>query len=140
MDENNNFNDNQGQYDSRPQYTVPPSAPYREDLSLKDWLIILLLSAIPCVNIIMLLIWAFSANENPNKSNYAKAQLILMVIGIILSFILLSAISSIIMQAYPGFYYQELVFIFKLLKDFIAGNVPLKARFSSGLLILRKFN
>ncbi|WP_250228832.1 hypothetical protein [Anaeropeptidivorans aminofermentans] len=105
MDENNNFNDNQGQYDSRPQYTVPPSAPYREDLSLKDWLIILLLSAIPCVNIIMLLIWAFSANENPNKSNYAKAQLILMVIGIILSFILSSAISSIIMQAYPGFYY-----------------------------------
>lgn len=115
MDENNDFNNNQGQYDNnfnnnqgqynRPPYSMPPSPPYREDLGLKDWIIILILSAIPCVNIIMLLIWAFSANENPTKSNYAKAQLILMVIGIILGMIFSFSLSSFFMHNYPGFYY-----------------------------------
>ncbi len=53
-------------------------------LSVKDWMITILLLAIPLVNIVMLFVWAFSKGENPTKSNYAKASLIWALIGIVL--------------------------------------------------------
>ena len=53
-----------------------------------DWLVTLLLASIPVVNLIMLFIWAFGGDTNPNKSNWAKAGLIWMaiVIGIYMIF------------------------------------------------------
>ncbi len=54
-------------------------------VSLKEWIISILLLAIPIVNIIMLFIWAFGGGTNPSKSNFAKAYLIWAVIGIVLS-------------------------------------------------------
>ena len=45
-----------------------------KELGIKDWLIILLLIAIPIVNIIILLVWAFG--EKNNKTNFARAYLI----------------------------------------------------------------
>ena len=51
-------------------------------ITVKDWLIILLLMAIPFVNIIMLIIWASSTKGNSTKSNFAKANLIWMAISI----------------------------------------------------------
>ncbi|MCY9666950.1 hypothetical protein M5X11_18765 [Paenibacillus alginolyticus] len=56
-------------------------------LSVKDWMITILLLAIPLVNIVMLFVWAFSNGENPSKSNYAKASLIWALIGLGLYFI-----------------------------------------------------
>ncbi|WP_315971382.1 hypothetical protein [Paenibacillus sp. N3.4] len=56
-----------------------PSSPV---VSLQDWLITILLLAIPLVNIILLFIWAFGNDTNPSKANYAKASLIW--IGIVL--------------------------------------------------------
>ncbi|GAA3405320.1 hypothetical protein ACFFNY_28835 [Paenibacillus hodogayensis] len=54
-------------------------------LSFKDWMITLLIMAIPLVNIIMLFVWAFGGSStNPNKSNYAKAALLWIAIGIVL--------------------------------------------------------
>ncbi|SDN38206.1 hypothetical protein SAMN04487897_102714 [Paenibacillus sp. yr247] len=53
-------------------------------LSVKDWMITILLLAIPIVNIILLFVWAFSKGENPSKANYAKASLIWAAIGIVL--------------------------------------------------------
>ncbi|MEC0230582.1 hypothetical protein [Paenibacillus alba] len=53
-------------------------------LSVKDWMITILLLAIPIVNIVMLFVWAFSGGVNPTKANYAKASLIWAVIGIVL--------------------------------------------------------
>ena len=35
---------------------------------------------IPLVNLIMMFVWAFSSNTNPNKANYFKAALILFAI------------------------------------------------------------
>lgn len=52
-----------------------------------DWLITILLVSIPVVNIIMLIVWAFSDSTNPNKSNFSKAALIWMVIWIVLYFL-----------------------------------------------------
>ncbi|OOR90827.1 hypothetical protein B0181_04305 [Moraxella caviae] len=52
-------------------------------ISLGEWLLTLLILSIPVVNIIALLIWAFSRSTNPSKSNFAKAQLIFIVLVII---------------------------------------------------------
>ncbi|SCW53511.1 hypothetical protein SAMN04487970_101387 [Paenibacillus tianmuensis] len=62
----------------------PQSAPI---LTVKDWLITMLIMIIPLVNLIMLFVWAFGGGENPSKSNYAKATLIWMVIGFALSIV-----------------------------------------------------
>ena len=56
--------------------------------STKDWVITLLISFIPIVGFIMLFVWAFGSNENPNKSNWAKAMLIWYAIGCVLLFLL----------------------------------------------------
>lgn len=51
-------------------------------LSTKDWLITLIITAIPLVNIVMLFVWSFGDGANPNKANWAKATLLLMAIMI----------------------------------------------------------
>ena len=59
-----------------------------EVLSMGDYLLILILLAIPVVNIIACIIWIVGENGNPNRRNFAKAWLIITVIGTILSSIL----------------------------------------------------
>lgn len=49
-------------------------------VSVKEWLLTNLILMIPLVNIVMMLVWAFSSNTNPNKANYFKAALILFAI------------------------------------------------------------
>ncbi|MGA9341156.1 MAG: hypothetical protein WBV61_02335 [Rhodanobacteraceae bacterium] len=56
-------------------------------ISLGEWIITLIVLAIPLVNIIMLLVWGFSASTNPTKRNYCRAVLIFLVVGIILAFL-----------------------------------------------------
>jgi heme/copper-type cytochrome/quinol oxidase subunit 2 len=58
-------------------------------LSVKDWIIILIIGAIPVVNIVMLFVWAFGGNANPNKKNYSKAALIIAAILIVIYIIFL---------------------------------------------------
>ncbi len=45
-----------------------------------DWVVVLILSVLPVVNIIVMFIWAFGNTENPNRSNFARAFLI--VVGV----------------------------------------------------------
>jgi len=49
-------------------------------ISVGEWLVTLLIASIPLVNLIMLLIWAFSSNTKLNKANWAKATLLWMLI------------------------------------------------------------
>ncbi|ANF96215.1 hypothetical protein [Paenibacillus bovis] len=72
-----------------PQDNYPPGQPgYNTGVvSFKEWMITMLLVAIPVVNLVMLFIWAFGGNAKLSKSNYAKATLIWMVIGIVVSII-----------------------------------------------------
>jgi uncharacterized membrane protein YdbT with pleckstrin-like domain len=49
-------------------------------MTFKDWMITILLSAIPFVGFIMLFVWAFGNSVNPNKQNYAKAYLVFIAI------------------------------------------------------------
>lgn len=67
------------------------SKDYRDEvMTLKDWIITLLILIIPLVNIIMMFVWAFSSSENRNRSNFAKAYLVitLISIGLVLLFML----------------------------------------------------
>ena len=57
-------------------------------VSVKEWLITNLILMIPLVNIVMMLVWAFSSNTNPNKANYFKAALILFVIVMVIYLVL----------------------------------------------------
>ena len=67
------------------QEEYKPAAIY-SPISIGNWIISLILTMIPIVNIIMLFVWAFS-NGNPKKANWAKAALILILVWIILGII-----------------------------------------------------
>ena len=59
-------------------------------LSIKDWVITLIITAIPLVGFIMLFVWGFGSGTNENKANFAKAALIVyaIMIGIYMLFML----------------------------------------------------
>ena len=67
-------------------------------VSVKEWLLTNLIMMIPLVNLIMMLVWAFSSNTNPNKANYFKAALILfaivMAIYLVLAVVFLGSIAA----------------------------------------------
>lgn len=53
---------------------------YKDDnqakiMSFGDWMITILITAIPIVNIIMIIVWAVSSTDNPNRINWARATL-----------------------------------------------------------------
>lgn len=60
-----------------PEYQKPPQ-------SLGDWIINVLITKIPLVGFIMLIVWAMDKDIDPNKANWAKAELIVKLIGIVL--------------------------------------------------------
>lgn len=68
-------------------------------MSIKDWIITLIILIIPIVNFIMMFVWAFGQG-NPNKQNFFKAYLIMVAAAIVLYIILLilglGALSSIL--------------------------------------------
>ncbi len=49
-----------------------------------DWILTLLITAIPIVGFIMLFVWAFGSGTNPSKANWAKATLLWFAIVIVL--------------------------------------------------------
>ena len=55
-----------------------------QPISLGDWMLTILITAIPIVGFVMLFVWAFSASTNPSKANWAKATLIWFAIVIVL--------------------------------------------------------
>ena len=67
-------------------------------VSVKEWLITNLIMMIPLVNIVMMLVWAFGSNTNPNKANYFKATLILfailMAIYLVLAVVIFGSIAA----------------------------------------------
>lgn len=65
-------------------------------VSVMSWILYLIVMAIPLVNIVMLFVWAFGSGTNKNKSNLAKASLILAVVFIILSIVFSVMVGSLI--------------------------------------------
>ena len=95
MDNNNMFDQGQEQQPQfqQQQFQQQPyqqQAPYQaptgdleEPVSFGEWMITLLIMMIPCVNIVMMFVWAFG-NSKKSKSNYFKASLVWALIGIVI--------------------------------------------------------
>lgn len=93
-------NGNGGQYQNgNPGYF--PNSPYQgaplqpegwvdgpeEPIKVSEWLLTMLVLAIPCVNLIMLFVWGFGGSEKRSKANFCKAQLIWMAISAVIVFL-----------------------------------------------------
>ncbi len=61
-------------------------------LSLRDCLLMAVLFLIPCVNLIVALVWAFGGSKNINRRNYSRATLIVWAVVFVLYIILVVAI------------------------------------------------
>ena len=81
-----------------------PETDLEEPISMGEWLVTMLLMLIPCVNIVLMFVWAFSSKEKKSKSNYFKAALIFAAIFLVLYIILIAifgvAITSMISSNY----------------------------------------
>ncbi|TRX58634.1 hypothetical protein FNH22_12190 [Fulvivirga sp. M361] len=71
-------------------------------MSVKDWVITLLISAIPLVGFIMMFVWAFGSGTNPNKANWAKGALIIVAIFFVLYFIFIALFGAALFGALSG--------------------------------------
>ncbi|SDE30010.1 hypothetical protein SAMN02799630_05098 [Paenibacillus sp. UNCCL117] len=58
-------------------------------ISVRHWLLTLIVLAIPILNLVMLFVWAFGDGANPNKRNYSRAALLLSAIALALYLIFL---------------------------------------------------
>ena len=74
-------------------------------ISLGQYLIMMIVMAIPIVGIIMMFVWAFSSDAGPNKKNFARAMLIMMGIGIMLGIIMSIVMAAITASMMSTLYY-----------------------------------
>ena len=61
----------------------------RNEVSVGEWVITLLIASLPIIGLIMLFVWAFGDGSNLSKKNWAIATLIWFAIGIVLFIILM---------------------------------------------------
>ena len=94
MSENNSYN--QPQYQG--QQTTGASS-YEEAISVKEWLLTYLIMLVPCVNIIMVFVWAFSSSEKKSKANFFKAMLIVYAIVICIYIVVFAIFGAAIIAA-----------------------------------------
>ena len=80
-------------------YTAPVN---NAVVTIGDWLITMLLSAIPLVNIIMIFVWAFGSNTPISKANWAKATLIFMLIATVLSVVVMVVFAATLLPFLSG--------------------------------------
>lgn len=64
-----------------------------EPVKLGEWILALVLMFIPCVNIILAFVFAFSKTEKKSKSNFYKAYLIIYAVSIVLAVLFCFAIA-----------------------------------------------
>lgn len=87
--QNNNYQPYNNQYQQYQPYGMQP--PYNdsgidleEPVKIGEWVLTFVIMMVPCVNIIMMFVWAFSSGEKKSKSNFFKAYLIFFAIMMVL--------------------------------------------------------
>lgn len=87
-------------------YERPAAAPATTtDMSVGAWIGTLILTCIPVVNLICLIVWAVSSSpEKRSRKNWAIAQFVVILIGIVLSVFLYSVIGVSLMSALSSVY------------------------------------
>jgi uncharacterized membrane protein YdbT with pleckstrin-like domain len=91
--------ENQYQQPNQYQNYNPTPEKNQSVVSIGDWIVTLLIMIIPLLNIIMLFVWAFGGGTAESKSNWAKAMLIFMLIGFVLSIVFWSAFAATILSS-----------------------------------------
>lgn len=102
---NNNYNNNyNGNYSSNyndfnnnfqqpyPQQSYQQQLDLEEPVKVSEWIVTWLILMIPCVNLVMMFVWAFSKTEKKSKSNFFKAYLIFMGIIFALYFLIIMVV------------------------------------------------
>lgn len=74
----------------------PMQTDLEEPVTMGEWLITILIMMVPCVNIVMMFVWAFGSGSKKSKSNYFRATLIFAAIYLVLVLIFGSAILNIL--------------------------------------------
>lgn len=108
MDNNNieNTNNTQPSYQqvSNPQPVYQqPAGDLEKPVSIGKWVGTLLLTIIPCVNIILLIVWACS-DKNKSRKNWAIATFIVTAIVLVVSYLVASAFGAAILNLLYSLY------------------------------------
>ena len=74
----------------------------RHEVSIGEWMVTILITALPLIGLIMLFVWAFGDGTNPSKKNWAIATLIWFAIGIILTMLFFVIFGAIIASMSGG--------------------------------------
>ncbi len=70
-------------YEYNINYTTRPPRD-KKPVSLGEWIVTMIIGAIPLVGLIVYIVWSFSSTINVSKRNYCRATLILMIAGVVL--------------------------------------------------------
>ena len=67
-------------------------------LTVGEWMLTLLVLAIPLVNLVMYLVWAFSGMGNVNRRNFCRASIywFLIILGIWLAIVALAVVAGVV--------------------------------------------
>ena len=57
-------------------------------LTFGDWMVTILVLAVPLVNVVALIYWAASSGTNVTKQNYARASIAWFLIGLVIFLVL----------------------------------------------------
>lgn len=80
--------------------TPKPNLTETDVVPVWDWVLTLLLTLLPLINLVMLFIWAFGENTNPSKANYAKASLFIFA-ALALLYLLIALLFGSLLFFYP---------------------------------------
>lgn len=92
-------NADSGQYNNNEQYppqpvSVPEAPPAKDPNIVSTWMYIglALLFSVPVIGLIVAIVFAVGGTANPNIKNYARAMLIMEIIGIVIALFLTVAV------------------------------------------------
>ena len=74
----------------------------RNEVSVGEWVITILITSLPLLGLIMLFVWAFGDGANPSKKNWAIATLIWFAIGIVLVILFFVIFGAIFASMFSG--------------------------------------
>lgn len=58
-------------------------------MSYKEWALTIFIASLPLIGFIMVLVWAFDGNTNIHKKNWAKGNLLIMLLAMVIAFFFL---------------------------------------------------
>ena len=59
-----------------------------QPLTFGDWMVTILIMAIPVVNLVAIIYWAASGSTNVSKQNYARASIVWFFVGLVIALVL----------------------------------------------------